>query len=400
VPAHLSLVSNEPATTRGAAWLARGFRPFFLGAGAHAALAVPAWVAVWLGAPWLKLQVNPLDWHAHEMVFGFAGAVMAGFLLTAVTNWTERTTLEGGGLAALFLAWLGGRIAPFVPEPSGLLPVAFDFAFWSGLALGCLRPIVASRNRRNYGFIVLLSGLLLAAMLSHANMRGLFPAGLGLGRKLGIDLIVLAILVVSSRVVPMFTRNATGATDISSAPALERAAIGGMLLLTILDVANVVGEAQAALSVLVGVLALLRARKWGAKYTLGKPLLWTLHLGVAWIGLGLILAGLAAFVPRFPPSVALHAITAGGIGLLCLGMMTRVSLGHTGRMLAIGPSMVWAMRALAVAVLLRVVGPLLFPLQAPLLLFGAALLWCAAFGLYLVNHAKALVTPRADGRPG
>lgn len=379
---------------------ARGFRPFFLGAGVHAALAVPLWIVVWLGVPWLKPQVSPLDWHAHEMVFGFAGAVIAGFLLTAVTNWTDRTTLQGAGLAALFTVWLGGRVAPFVPEPSGLLPIAFDVAFWGGLAVGCLRPIVASRNARNYGFIVLLAGLLLAAVLSHANLRGVFPAGLGLGRRLGIDLIVVAILVVTSRVVPMFTRNATGATDISSRPALDRAAIVGMLLLAILDIANVAGEARAPLSVLVGVLVLLRARHWGAKYTLGKPLLWILHLGGAFIGLGLILGGLTAFVPQLPASVALHTITAGGIGLLCLGMMTRVSLGHTGRMLAIGPSMVWSMRALVLAVLLRVVGPLIAPSHAPALYLLAALLWCAAFVLYLVNHARALVTPRTDGKPG
>jgi uncharacterized protein involved in response to NO len=396
----LLVSNNELATAPTVSVLAKGFRPFFLAAAVHAVFSVPLWIAALSGTPWLVPRGNPLEWHAHEMVFGFTGAVIAGFLLTAVANWTGRATLEGGALAALLAVWLGGRIAPWLPGVSGWVAAGFDIAFWAGLALACGRPIVASRNERNFGFIALLLGFLLAATLSHVNRLGLYPPGLGAGRLLGVDLVVLPILVITSRVVPMFTRNATSAAGIASRPALDRAAIVSMALLTLLDLLSAPTLVRAALSIAVGVFTFLRARDWGAELTLGKPLLWTLHLGGAWVGAGSILRGLSPLVPGLSPSIALHAITAGGIGLLCLGMMTRVTLGHTGRMLAIPSSMAWAMRALSLAVVLRVVGPVLLPSNTLVALFLAALFWSLAFGCYLAVYAKALLSPRVDGRPG
>ncbi len=396
----LILSNHEPSSERTVAVLAKGFRPFFLAAGVHAVVSVPLWIAALSGTAWSVPRVNPLEWHAHEMVFGFTGAVIAGFLLTAVTNWTGRATLSGGALAALLAVWLGGRLAPWVPGVSGWVAAACDVAFWAGLAVGCGRPILSSRNRRNFGFIALLLAFLLAAALSHANRFGVYPPGLGAGRLLGVDLIVLPILVITSRVVPMFTRNATSAAGIASRPALDRAAIVGMALLTLLDLCSAPVLPRAVLAIAVGVFTFLRARDWGAERTLGNPLLWVLHLGSAWIGTGLILRGLSSFVPGLSPSIALHAITAGGVGLLCLGMMTRVTLGHTGRMLAVPPSMAWAMRALSLAVVLRVVGPVLMPSKTLVALSLAALFWSLAFGCYLAIYAKALVSPRVDGRPG
>ncbi|HEY6723296.1 MAG TPA: NnrS family protein [Polyangiaceae bacterium] len=395
----LSLVGQQSPARIGVSWLAKGFRPFFFGAATHAVLSIPAWIAVLSGVPRITPTLT-LGWHAHEMVFGFAGAVIAGFLLTAVSNWTNRPTLEGAWLAALFATWLGARLVPWLPGVSGVVALVLDVAFWAGLALACARPILAVRSTRNLGFIALLLGFLVACTISHASRLGFPLAAVGPGHLLGLDLVVVAILVMTGRVVPMFTRNATRVASIAGQPALDRAAVAGMVLLTLLDLAQGPAWIQAVVAALVGALALLRARRWGAQHTRGNALLWPLHLGNAWIGLGLILRAVSALVPAVPPSVALHAITVGGIGLLCFSMMTRVTLGHTGRMLAVPRLMVWAAHALSLAVVVRVLGPLLAPSVLLVTLALSALLWSLAFASYLFVYAPALLSPRVDGKAG
>ncbi|HEX6276296.1 MAG TPA: NnrS family protein [Polyangiaceae bacterium] len=401
-PFRLVALTREPV--RGGpsrtALFAKGFRPFFLAAALFAAFGVPFWVATLVGSPPWRPPENPLGWHAHEMVFGFAGAVLAGFLLTAVGNWTSRPTLEGWGLGALVATWLGARVLPFVPAGSGVPAAVVDVAFWLALLAACARPIVAARNRRNYGFLALLSGFALAAAASHAHRLGAIAHDGFSVRSAGVDLVTVALVVMTGRVVPMFTRNATGATDIRESKFVDRTAAAATALLVVLDLASAPLLLSAIPAGIAGAFLLVRAAFFGPRHALGNPLLWVLHLGHLWVAVGLVLRGLVPLVPWLPSSIALHAVTAGGLGLLSFGMMTRVTLGHTGRMLAAPKSTAVAMLALSVAALLRVVGPLVAPEHVPLLFGSAAALWSVAFLTYVFAFGRALVTPRVDGRPG
>lgn len=383
----------------GSAFFASAFRPFFLGASLYAAFGVPFWVATLLGrAPW-RAPANPLDWHAHEMVFGFTSAVFAGFLLTAIRRWTGQATVDGWRLGALFALWLGARLLPFLPG-AGRAAAAVDVAFFVALLVACAVPIVRSRNRRNYAFLVLLGGLTLAAIVSHANRLGYLHGEFWAVRSFGVDLVTIGMIVMTGRIVPSFTRNATDATDIAETPGYDRAAALAVVLVSVLDAVSAPQAWSAAPAALAGMLLLARARHWGAGHTLGHPLLWILHLGHAWIAVGLLLRGLGPVVPSLPASIALHAITAGGIGLLTFGMMTRVTLGHTGRLLAVPRGVASAMVALALAALVRVAGPLAAPTELPLVLGTAGALWSVAFAGYALYYGRALFTPRVDGLPG
>jgi uncharacterized protein involved in response to NO len=381
-------------------FLAKGFRPFFPAAALFAAFGVPFWVATLVGSPPWQPPENPLAWHAHEMVFGFAGAVLAGFLLTAVGNWTSRATLEGWGLGALVAWWFCARILPFVPSGSGAVAAIVDVVFWLALLVACARPIVATRNRRNYGFLVLLAGFAFAAAVSHANRLGYVSRDGFSVHSVGVDLVTVALVVMTGRVVPMFTRNATGATDIRESKFVDRTAAAATASLVVLDLAAAPAVVGAIPALVAGVSLLVRAAFFGPRHVLGSPLLWVLHLGHLWVAVGLVLRGLVPLMPSLPPSIALHAVTAGGLGLLSFGMMTRVTLGHTGRMLVAPRSTALAMLALAIAAVLRVVGPLAAPAHVPFALGSAAILWSAAFLTYVFAFGRALVTPRVDGRPG
>lgn len=383
----------------GSAILAKGFRPFFLAAALFAAVGVPFWIATLVGTPPWRPPDNPLAWHAHEMVFGFAGAVIAGFLLTAVANWTGRKTIDGGLLALLVLTWLSARVLPFVAG-SGLAAAVVDVVFWLGLLAACAVPIVAAKSRRNYGFLVLLSGFTLAVLASHANRLGYLQGDTWSVRSFGVDLVTVALVVMTGRVVPLFTRNATQASDIVESPAYDRAAALSVALVAVLDLARLPSLVSAVPAGFAGAIVLARARRWGIEHTFRQPLLWVLHLGHAWVGVGLVLRGLVPLIPSLSPSLAVHAVTVGGLGLLSFGMMTRVTLGHTGRMLAVPRSIGIAMLALALSAFLRVFGPLVAPFHVPLVLGVAGALWSAAFVTYAIVYARALMTRRVDGRPG
>jgi uncharacterized protein involved in response to NO len=398
--AHLLHPHPPISAPSGPALLASGFRPFFWLAALYGAIGVPLWIATLTGRAAWHVLPSPLEWHAHEMVFGYTGAVIAGFLLTAVSKWTGRSRFEGLPLAALCCVWLSARVLPFVPSVPALAGALVDVAFWLGLLAACSHAIFAARNRRNYGFVALLAAFTLVDALSHASRLGYVHGEFWAGHWLGVDLVTVAMVAMTARVVPSFTRNATQAPGIAETPRYDRLALVAMALVVALDAASVPQRFSAVPAGLAGIAVLARARHWGAAHTLKNPLLWILHLGHAWVGIGLVLRGLAAWVPEVPQSIALHAVTAGGIGLLTFGMMTRVTLGHTGRVLAVGPSIAVAMVAMSVCALLRVVGPLVAPQHLSLVLGVAAALWSGAFSAYLVVYGRALVARRVDGQPG
>ncbi len=385
-----SLVHPSVRDFEGPAFLAKGFRPFFFLASAYAALSLPLWVLSLSGHLAVNTRFIAPYWHAHEMVFGFALAVIAGFLLTAVANWTGRETATGLPLALLALLWIAGRVAVLAGDLlPGRLAAGIDLAFIPSLAIALARPIINTKNRRNYGFLGLLALLFSANSMMHAG-------ALAKGSRLGVELVVVMIVVITGRVLPMFTKNTTRLEHIRSHPLLDRAAIGATVLLALADVGGVDETWTDRLALVAGIFVLARMLHWGGRHTLRHPLLWILHAACGFVGLGLLLR---FFVP-WSPSTWLHALTAGGIGLATLGMMARVALGHTGRMLVPPKLVVVAFWLCLLAALIRVFGPLAgSAIYLPaMILSGSA--FALAFALYLVAYAPMLSAVRVDGRPG
>lgn len=372
----------------------KGFRPFFLLAAAFAVLAVPLWLLALRGGFQPGGAFGGMQWHAHEMSFGFSVAVIAGFLLTAVANWTDRETAVGLPLLALCALWLLGRLGLFFAAslPS-LLPALLDLAFLPALAFACARPIVAARDRRNYAFIALLLLLFLANGAAHFGALRQDLVWVLRAHRVALDVILLVILVITGRVIPLFTRNACRDERIRTLPAFELAASVGLALLLLVDTFAAPAWTSAVFAALAGVFALARMRHWGTSLSFREPLLWVLHLGALWLPLGLLLRAASALWPIVPPSSALHALTAGAIGTLTLGMMARVSLGHTGRALRVTRPVAIAFGLIVAAGLVRVLGPF-WPSSYLTALIVSGALWSLAFATFLAAYAKVLSAPR------
>lgn len=381
--------------------LAKGFRLFFLLASSFAALIVPVWLLALGGVIHPGGALDAVTWHAHEMVFGFAVAVIAGFLLTAVTNWTQRETAAGAPLAGLAGLWLAGRLAfafgAHLPAP---LVAVVDLAFLPALAFAVGRPIVLTKNHRNLVMLGVLVALWLANLAIHLDALGALPGLRRRGALVGVDVILLVILVMAGRVFPMFTRNATRVQSIRSIPALDAASVAAMLAVVVCDAAALDAPVAPIAAAVAAVLAAARTLHWGARHGLRLPLVWILHVGYAWIPLGLALRAVSALTTRVPASAATHALTVGAIGAVTLGMMARVSLGHTGRPLDPPRPVVVAFVLVTLAALVRVVAPIASLAWYPTSLQVVGALWTLAFGAFVVVYAPILVAPRPDGKPG
>jgi uncharacterized protein involved in response to NO len=383
--------------------LSYAFRPFFLLAGLQAIVAMLLWALALHGWSWPGAPALGADWHAHAMLAGFAGAVIAGFVLTAVANWTGRPPLSGALLAALVLAWLLGRAAMLA---AGALPpvavAAADLLFPAGLAILVTREIAAAGNRRNFVICVILAAWTLLVLGFHLDRAGAWPGTRWLALLLMTHLLLLLITLIAGRIIPGFTANwlRQHRPDIAL-PAGHR-----WLELTILPLAlaTAISDVLAPAAILTGGLALLlatlhglRLAGWRGAATRGEPLLLVLHAAYAALVLGYLLLALSALAPAFPRSSALHLLTVGAISGMILAMMTRVTLGHTGRPLTAGPATVLAYALLAAAALTRTASPLAASLAQPLLDLSSAL-WIAAFGVFLVSYAPALLLPRIPAR--
>ncbi|MCB9673353.1 MAG: NnrS family protein [Alphaproteobacteria bacterium] len=374
---------------------AKGFRPFFLLAGIFAVVVVPAWVWSLTGGPAPRGVLGGMSWHAHEMIFGFTVAVISGFLLTAVENWTGQPTLRGSALLGVAGVWAAARIALWWP---GWVGPALDLMGLPLVALGIGRPLWQTRNLRNLPFVALLGGLWLTNLTVYLEAAGVVPGSTAVAHRVAVHLIAVIILVVAGRVVPMFTRNATGDERVHRLATVDRVAIGATVVLAALQpwpTASVTGVVAGV----AGAATLARMWGWWSPGVWSRPLLWVLHLGHASVGVGLSMSALVAIgVPV--GSSALHLITVGGIGLLTIGMMARVSLGHTGRPIFVGTRVAVAFSAVALAAVVRAFGPLLEPSRTSTWWWGAAALWAFGFALFVWMYARILITPRADGRPG
>ena len=401
--AHALPVMDDPTPKQRArhALLAKGFRPFFLLAGLFALAIVPSWLLFFFGFLSLDGYLDPASWHAHEMIFGFVMAVVAGFLLTAVGNWAQRETVTGMPLLALSGLWVLGRLAMlWTQQLPYALPAVLDLAFLPLLMAALARPLIATRNLRNYPLLALLGILFVCNAVVHAQALGLSP--LGSARRacfVALDAVLLVVSIIIGRVLPMFTRNATQAQGVRSSQPLDYACYAALVVLGVSDAIWPFSATATTSAALAALLTGARARHWGAQHSLPHPLLWVLHAGYAWLVFGLCMRALAS-QGIVPTSLAAHTFTVGVVGTLTLGMMARVALGHTGRALSSSPSMVVAFIAINLAAAARVLLPLALPSRQLASLWIAGGLWSLAFGLFVVRYAPILSSPRADGKPG
>lgn len=359
-----------------------GFRPFYLLASGFSALSILVWTLQFSGLlPYAYLQ-GPV-WHAHEMLFGFAQAVLTGFLLTAGKNWSGQPTVTGPLLAALAALWLAGRI--LILSPWGWLAACTSVAFSLAAALALAVPLYRGRNQRNYFFVGLLCMMALAQGVVHLHALGVLEVPGWSGIALGLDVMLFVLCVMGGRVIPMFTNNAIPAAKAVSKPWVEKSALGLVLLLGLADALGVVGLWFALLAAAAMTAHATRLCLWQPWKTRHTPLVWVLHVAYAWIPLHLALRALAA-LGWVSASVATHALTAGAMGIMIIGMITRTALGHTGRKLKAGRAEVACYLLIIAAAVVRVFIPLLMPsLIIPSLLISAVL-WSAGFGLYAVRY--------------
>jgi len=360
-----------------------GFRPFFLLAAAWAAIAVPVWLAAYVHGYALHGPLPALFWHGHEMVFGFGFAAVAGFLLTAIPNWTGRLPVRGMALAGLVLLWVAGRIAMLVPGAALL-----DLAFPAALIAVVARELIAGRNWRNLPMLVALALLFSGNAMVHLHALGiayLAPEGI----RLGIATLCMLIALVGGRIVPSFTRNWLAKARLAP-PAPEGALDRIALVITLIALAAWVGRAPFSSWLLVGAGLALAARlsRWRGLSTVREPLLFILHVGYGWLALGLILLGLDP-----ASSAALHALTVGAIGTMTLAVMTRASLGHTGRALVADRATLAIYGLVTLAALLRVASPFAGA-QAVLVTSLAGVAWSAAFATFALHYGTFLIGVR------
>lgn len=391
---------DQPVPSRRLGWapFGLGFRPFFLGAGVHALLLMALWLAVLGGHYAPPTTYAPLLWHAHEMLFGFAGAVIAGFLLTAVQNWTSIPMTRGVPLAALFVLWLAGRAAFLLPGVPPLLAAIVDLAFLPIVGLLVMRPILKVGQQRNAPFPLMLLGLTVANAFMHAEFMGLAQHAAHGGLVLGLMLVVLMMVAMGGRVIPYFTDNRVQSQARRWTP-VEWLAPLSTLAVAVVWMAVPEGLPLAATAAAAALVNGLRLVGWQNRRLWTVPLLWVLHLGYGWIVAGFVLLALAAF-GLLPQALAVHAFTVGAMGGLILGMMARVSLGHTGRRLEAATVMAWAFAVLNLAALVRVGLPLMSPSAAPLAWQLSGGLWIAAYLVFALVYTPVLLRERVDGKPG
>ena len=385
----------------GPAILAVGFRPFFLGAGLWAAGAVALWLAQLAGWPALPSAFDPIAWHAHEMLFGYVTAVIAGFLLTAIPNWTGRLPVCGRQLGGLFALWCAGRVAIGVSAWIGPAPAAaLDLAFPAALCAVVLREIAAGDNWRNLPVAAIVAVLAASNGLVHLEVLGLAPTqylGADLGLRLGIAAVAVLIMLVGGRVVPSFTRNWLAKRGEAMLPRpfgrLDRLAVAATVAAGLAWTFAPEAPASGALALLAAALGGARLAGWRGHRTRAEPLVWVLHLGYAWLVAGFALLGAAVLVPALPQSAALHALTAGAMGTMTLAIMTRATLGHSGRALTAGPGTAAIYALVGAAALMRVLAPLT-ALDAALLFGLSGLAWIGAFALFVILYGPLLVGRR------
>lgn len=393
---------NEPKAENGIPLLSLGFRPFFLFAGLFAVISMALWSLVYRG--WLALPletITAMQWHAHEMIYGYSLAVIAGFLLTAVKNWTQLQTPFGSRLGFMAVTWVAARVAFAFGETLLITGALLNLLFIAGLFYAVASRVIKVQQWRQAPILVVLALFIMGELLF---LIGLVRSDFGLLHQavyLGFYLVLLLILIMGRRVIPFFIERGVGypvtlrqslVLDILTVAAVALYGLNALIIHQPMLFTFSAGLAFATNSI--------RLFNWHTSGIWQKPLLWSLYLAFAAITLGFLLA---ALVPVFQLNgyLAIHAWAVGGVGLITLSMMARVSLGHTGREIYRHPTGVtWALVLMALALVARVLLPLVLPSLNLLWVGLSQLLWIAAFVLFVVLYAPLLCRPRVDGQPG
>lgn len=392
------------------AFFSYGFRPFFLGAGVFSALLMTVWlafvadVAVGGSGNWLAIAGSPYGWHAHEMIFGFAGAAIGGFLLTAVPNWTGALPVSGNPLVGLFALWAAGRVAMAF---SGVLPpwlvAVADLTFIPVLGMFAAWQLLVKPAARNLVFLALLLLLFTANAIYHLATYDMITADpLDILRN-GLLVVGVMIAVIGGRIIPSFTHNwlhinRPGAPLPRRITSLDLGAVFSIVAILGTRLLDAPPLIEGAIALAASVLNAVRLVLWRGWKTRAEPIVWVLHAGYAWLVIGLALIAAANLTPWVPLSLANHAMGTGAVGLMILAVMSRASLGHTGRRIVAAPATVASYRLVSLAAHLRVVGPLILPQYTGPILVVAALAWIAAFASFSFVYAPILTRPRAHAK--
>ncbi len=392
----------KPRAWAGPLILQQSFRPFFLLAGTWATLAVPLWLASLAGVAVLPDGVDALVWHRHEMLFGFAAAAIAGFILTAIPNWTGRLPVRGWPLAALVGLWLLGRTAFLMPGVLGPWAVAvLDLSFLVVLVATIARELISSNNMRNFPVIGLIALIATGNLLVHLSRLGLGDTT-DSGFRLAIFTLAMLVAIIGGRIIPSFTSNWLRKQGVGPLPVVmsmfDKVALVALAVLAVAEVAAPQSRITAMMAVATGLLHAWRLVRWKGFKVLSEPLLWVLHLGYAWLATALVLIGVAGLGDFLPESAALHALTMGGFGTMIMAVATRAALGHSGRPLAAGTGIATAYILVSVAAAARVASPLLGDLElAAIWVSGGA--WTLAYGLFTVLYFPILTKRQPQPAP-
>ena len=383
---------------------AYGFRSSFLLAGLAGLLLIPLWALSFLVGTPLGTGWPPTLWHGHEMLFGFIVSAIAGFLLTAVPSWTGHKGFAGRPLIVLALLWVSARVliasSALWPE---WLTAGLDLAFLPALAALLAKPLLREVNR-NTPLLAVLALLWLVDIVFHvAVVRHNLPLGIH-ALIVGIDIVLILVTVIGGRIVPAFTTSALRLQGIEGAvrlpPVLTILAIGSMVLVTLGDVFWRDSRLAGILAAVAAVAQAARLLQWGSFRTLRQPIVWVLHIAYAWLPVGLALKAVALLSGAAISAFWLHALTIGALTTMIMAVMTRASLGHTGRALVVSPFITLAYLLLTAAAFVRVFGLSGLQLSYPVVIAWSALLWTAAFALFVGVYAPILWQPRIDGKPG
>jgi uncharacterized protein involved in response to NO len=378
----------------GPALFSFGFRPFFLFGALWAALVVPIWTLAYMGL--IPAEFASRDWHVHEMLFGYLAAIVAGFLLTAVPNWTGRLPVVGAPLAALFALWVAGRVAMLFVATLGPWAGVIDSLFLIAFALVIWREVLVGRNTRNLPVCVMVTLLAVANIAFHLRVPA--PDAVWIGERIALAVAAMLIALIGGRIVPSFTRNWMAKRSMTPQPAQQSqfdlfamGLAGAALVLWMLaPLAAFTGWAL----IIGGGALMLRLARWQGWRTAAEPLVSILHLGYLWLGVGVALLGVSALAPDIVlPTAGVHALAAGAIGVMTLAVMTRATRGHTGQELT-AP---WGTQAIYTLInagaLLRVASALV-PTSQTTLLVASAFLWSAAFVFFAIVYGPLLLTAR------
>lgn len=375
-------------------WLSFGFRPFFLGGALWSACAMPLWIGLVMGRLSFAISNGAIAWHAHEFLFGYVGAIIAGFLLTAIPNWTGSLPVQGGPLLALFLLWAAGRAAMLFIDRIGFVPATIiDSLFLLVFAAVVLREIIAGRDRRNFKIALLVALFALVNVSFHVEV--FVSGGAGYAMRAAIAIVIVLISLVGGRITPSFTHNWLAKRETRGLPRpfghYDMIALAGGVVAAFLWVVLPQATATAWAAIVAGVLHAVRLARWAGARTWQEPLVLILHIGYAFVPLGFLVIGLSILAPLLvPTSSAIHAWTAGAMGVMTLAVMTRASLGHSGRALTASAATQAIYVAIVAAALARMVAPILGDWSMTVLDIAAAA-WTAAFAGFVLVYGPMLI---------